>query len=424
METTAVSGAAGSPGPAGSTQGRRPSWVLGLAILLAAVTWLGPFLAMNTVLIPAKLDVIAPDDKVALIATISAVGAIVSLVSTIAFGALSDLTRSRFGRRTPWMLVGSVGSAAMILLVRAAESPSAVVVGWALFQVFLAAIVAPLVAVIPDRVPQSSRGAFSSVYGVSMMVGGAVGTMVASRFIVDPEQGMLVMACMILVSGPVMAVLAPDTSNVGVAREQFSSSMLLHNFAFPTKNSRDFYLALAAKLFFVVGTYMVTGYQLYILTDYMGATKAQAGDTIALISIISLVLGLLFAAISGPISDRVGRRKIFVVVAALLLAVGALFPLLVGEIWTMLVFAVFSAVGGGIFNSVDQAINYDVLPDPETAAKDLGIINMANTGGQVFGPLVGSAVVGILGGFSAVFAVSAVVMVVSAGFIRSIKKSR
>lgn len=407
-----------------TVRGGRPSWVLGLAIMLASVAWLGPFLGMNMVLIPAKFGIIAPDGKVALIATISAVGALVSLIATIVFGAISDLTRSRFGRRGPWMIVGSIGSAAMVLLVREADSPTAIIVGWALFQVFLAAIVAPLVAVIPDRVPESKRGAFSSVYGVSMMVGGAVGMMIASRFIADPQQGMLVMAIIILLSGPVFVTLAPDVSNVDVPREAFSTKMLLRNFSFPSKNSRDFYLALFGKLFFVVGTYMVTGYQLYILTDYMGASTAEAGDIIALVSMIGLVLGLVFAAISGPISDRVGRRKIFVLIAAGLLAVGSIFPLMIAQTWTMLVFGVFSAIGGGIFNSVDQAINYDVLPDPETAAKDLGIINMANTGGQVFGPLAGSAAVGIIGSFGAVFVTSAIAMAVSASFIKLINKSR
>jgi len=409
---------------AGPTKRARPSWVLALAIFLGAVLWLAPFLGMNTVLIPAKLEVIAPDSKVGLIATISAVGALVSLVATIAFGAISDLTRSRFGRRVPWMLLGSAGSAAMLLVVRSAEGSGTVVLGWALFQVFLAAIVAPLVAVIPDRVPERRRGTFSSVYGVSMMMGGAVGMMIASRFIEDPDQGMLVMAVMIFLAGPLFAVLAPDVSNADVPREPFSLAMVLHNFSFPVKNARDFYLALSGKLFFVIGTYMITGYQLYILTDYMGASSAEAGDIIALVSLITLVLGLVFAAVSGPLSDRVGRRKIFVIAAAGLLAVGTIFPLSVAEPWTMLVFAVFSAIGGGIFNSVDQAVNYDVLPDPETAAKDLGIINMANTGGQVFGPLAGSAVVGIAGSFGMVFLVSAVSMVASGTLIKLLKGSR
>ena len=409
---------------AGPTKRARPSWVLALAIFLGAVLWLAPFLGMNTVLIPAKLEVIAPDSKVGLIATISAVGALVSLVATIAFGAVSDLTRSRFGRRVPWMLLGSAGSAAMLLVVRSAENSGTVVLGWALFQVFLAAIVAPLVAVIPDRVPERRRGTFSSVYGVSMMMGGAVGMMIASRFIADPEQGMLVMAVLIVLAGPLFAVLAPDVSNADVPREPFSAAMVLHNFSFPVKNARDFYLALSGKLFFVIGTYMITGYQLYILTDYMGASSAEAGDIIALVSLITLVLGLVFAAVSGPLSDRVGRRKIFVIAAAGLLAVGTIFPLSVAEPWTMLVFAVFSAIGGGIFNSVDQAVNYDVLPDPETAAKDLGIINMANTGGQVFGPLAGSAVVGIAGSFGMIFLVSAVSMAASGTLIKLLKGSR
>ncbi len=404
--------------------GQRPPWMLGIALFISGVLWLGTQLAMTTVLIPAKFSMIAPDGKVALVATLSAVGATVSLIATIIFGAISDLTRSKFGQRVPWMILGSIGCAGMVLLIMIADNPVLIITEWAIFQVFLAAIVAPIVAVIPDRVPEKRRGVFSSVYGSSMMFGGAAGTMIASRFVSNPDQGMLIVSVMVLLSGPIFALLAPDKSNKDVPRAPFTAKSLLHNFSFPVKNSRDFYIALFGKLFFVIGSFMISGYQLYILTDYMNASEEEAGNVIAMVSMIGLILGLIMAAIAGPISDRVGKRKIFVIGAAILLALGTVLPLTIPQTWTMLVFAVFNAVGGGVFNSVDQAINYDVLPDPETAAKDLGIINMANTGGQVLGPMAGSAVVLITGSFGAVFLVSAVAMVASGTLIKFVKKSR
>lgn len=406
---------------ASQSQTSNPSKRLGPALFLGAAAWIGPFVALNTVLIPALLGEVAPDQKVMLLAVLSAAGAIVGLFANIVFGVMSDRTRSRLGKRVPWMFVGSVGSAASALVIANAESGTQILVGWVLFQVFLGGLVAPMITIIPDRVPEEKRGSYSSVYGVAMMIGGACGGIIGSRFLDDPRQGILVMAVIILLSGPMFALLAPDASNKDQPRDAFDAKSLVASFKMPPIANVDFYKALFGKLFFVVGTYAVTGYQLYILTDYMGADTATAGNIIALYSMIHLVLGAVFGAITGPISDKIKRRKIFVVGAAVLIAVGTLIPLIVAEPWTLLVFAVFGGIGGGTFNAVDQAVNFTVLPDKETAAKDLGILNMANNGGQVLGPLLSSAVIGLFSSYAAVFLASAVMLALSGITIKTIK---
>lgn len=61
--------------------------------------------------------------------------------------------------------------------------------------------------------------------------------------------------------------------------------------------------------------------------------------------------------------------------------------------WTMVVYGLLAGLGMGIFFAVDQALNLEVLPNPQTAAKDLGILNLANTGSQIIGPIVAAAIV-------------------------------
>lgn len=403
------------------SQTKSPPKRLGPALFLGAATWIAPFVALNTVLIPALLSEIAPSQKVALLAVLSAAGAIVGLFANILFGALSDRTRSRFGKRAPWMIVGSVGSAAAALIIASAQTGTTVLIGWVLFQVFLGGLVAPMVTVIPDRVPDERRGSFSSVYGVAMMVGGAIGGILGSRFLENPRQGIIIMAVVVLCSGPLFALLAPDTSNKDVERSNFDVKEVLSSFKMPSIKNSDFYKALFGKLFFVIGTYAVTGYQLYILTDYMGASTETAANIIALYSIIHLLLGAVFGAVTGPLSDKVKQRKIFVIGAAVLIAAGTIIPLIVAQPWTLLLFAVFGGIGGGTFNAVDQAVNYAVLPDGETAAKDLGILNMANNGGQVLGPLLASVLITLFASYAVVFAASAVSLILSGVTIKAIK---
>lgn len=397
---------------------------LGIALFLGGVLWIGPFFANNAVLLPARLEQIAPDDKVGLIALLAITGSIVAMLANIFFGALSDLTRGRLGRRAPWLIVGSLGASASLFLLQAASSPGAILAAWMAFQLFLNAIAAPLLAMLADRVPPARRGTYSAIYGVGVMFGIFGSQIVASGFVTDPVAGMTLFAIAVLIAGPLVALIAPEKSNLRVPRERFSGSMIARNFSFPRRGARDYYLALSGKLLFILGTYSLTGYQLYILTDYMGVDLAGAGAIIGQMAGIQLVTALVFGAISGPISDRLRRRKVIVIGSAFLVAAASLIPFAVAQPWAMLAYALIAGIGTGIYNSVDQALNTEVLPNPENAAKDLGILNMANTGGQILGPGLTSAIVGLSGSYGPVFIVATAVVAGSALLIGPIRSVR
>lgn len=397
---------------------------LGIALFVGAALWIGPFFANNAVLLPARLEQIAPDDKVGLVALLAISGSLVAMLANVVFGAVSDLTRSRFGRRAPWMILGSLGASASLFALQASESVTLVIVFWMTFQLFLNAIAAPLLAMLAERVPRARRGTYSAIYGVGFLVGIFGSQIAASGFVTDPVMGMGVFAVAVLLAGPVVVLIAPEKSNRGVVRERFSPSMIARSFSFPRRGARDYYFALSGKLLFMLGTYALTGYQLYILTDYMQLDLAQAGAVIGQMAIIQLLTALLFGAISGPISDRLRRRKVLVMGSAFLVAVASLFPFAVAEPWAMLVYAFIAGTGTGIYNSVDQALNTEVLPSPDNAAKDLGILNMANTGGQILGPGLTSAVVGITGSYAPVFVVATAVVMASALLIKPIRSVR
>lgn len=409
--------------PAEPSQGFSPVRV-GAALFLGGALWVGPFFANNAVLLPARLSEIAPDDKVGLIAVIAVTGSIVAMIANVFFGALSDLTRSRFGRRSPWMVIGSIGASATLFAMMTATTATTVVILWCVFQFFLNAIAAPLLAMLADRVPRGRRGTFSAIYGVGALIGVFGSQIVASGFVTDPLAGIAVFAVVVLVGGPLAVALAGESSSRGLPRARLTPGMLIGNFSFPRRQSRDFYLALSGKLLFVVGYYAVTGYQLYILTDYLGLGLAEAGGLIGLMGLIGLGTALVFGFVSGPISDRLGRRKALVMGSALLVAVATLLPFAFPEVWAMLLFALLGGIGNGVFNSVDQALNTEVLPSPDTAAKDLGILNLANTGGQIIGPGLTSAVVGLSGGYGFVFVAAAGVLVVAAVLIAPIRSVR
>ncbi|GCB53462.1 hypothetical protein SNL152K_10819 [Streptomyces sp. NL15-2K] len=386
---------------------------------------MGPFMAFNAVFLPARIEAIAPDQKVSAIALIATTGVIVATVANVLFGALSDMTRTRFGRRVPWMIVGSVGATLGLLIVANAGSVPLIVTGWCLFQLFLNAIIAPLIAILPDRVPTARRGTMSALYGVGLLLGIAlIGQVAAPQFLDDTKTGMHIFAFFALLAGPLVAVITPEPSNRDEPREPFSAKGLVKAFVFPMHESRDYYFVFFGRLFNIIGTYVVVGYQLYILTDYLGATIAEAGKTMSLLGLAQLVGSVIVGTAVGPISDRFNRRKVFIVGATILCTGGTLFLFFVQQPWAMIVFGLCSAIGGGIYNSVEQVVSTEVLPGADTAAKDLGFLNVAGTGGQAIAPGVTSAAIATTGSFAPAFLVAGGFLVASAVLFGRLRKTR
>ncbi len=403
-------------------QPQRPMRV-GIAVALGVVLWLGPYLGVNAVLLPAKVAQIAPSDKASVVALLATSAMVVATLANIVFGALSDLTRSRWGRRTPWLVVGSIASAAMLMVVNLVDSVGLLVVAWCVYQFFLNAIVAPLIAVIADRVAPKHRGTISSVYALGYSAGLYGGQIIGAQFLGSIGIGFAIMAFLTLLSGPTAAVLMRESSSLGMPKHSFSARMLLDNFAFPRHGARDYYLALVGKFLIIAATFAVSGYQLYILTDYMKLDESQTSHYVSLISLLLMVTALVLAAVAGPISDKLHRRRLPVIAAAVLVAIGVFIPFLSDKPWTMLVYGVVAGIGMGAFNAVDQALNIEVLPNPDTAAKDLGILNLANTGGQILGPVLAAGAINAVG-YHAIFPVATILALVGGVLIMLIRSVR
>lgn len=129
-------------------------WVGAVVMLNLGVMagWFGPI----QVLLAQQADRIADAEpggmsKELLLAVVLFTGAAVSMVATPVWGAFSDRTRSRLGRRVPWVLGGVVLGAASLLLLSYAEGAVLMVLAWSLVQLALNAAWAGGVAAVPDQ---------------------------------------------------------------------------------------------------------------------------------------------------------------------------------------------------------------------------------------------------------------------------------
>lgn len=140
-------------------------------------------------------------------------------------------------------------------------------------------------------------------------------------------------------------------------------------------------------------------------------------------SVITMVVGLIGSISSGAISDAIGRRKLPVIVASALLVIGYFLPWTMQTAFSMMLFAGFAGLGYAVYGAVDQALNVDVLPNKEEAGKDLGILNIATTLGQMAGPILTSIIVG-MGGYKLVFPIAIVLAIIACIFIQLIRATK
>ena len=389
--------------------------------LLFGTIWMVGLQMVGQVLLPQRLQDIGVASPEAMLGTANAATAVVSLLSNLVFGNLSDRTRSRFGRRMPWILGGAVIGGGSLAAAGLVASPAPMILLYCVSMVGLNMMLAPAIAVLADRVPMAVRGTMSAFYGAGLAVGGPLGALVGASFITATMPGFLLGGALMLFGG-VIAILVWPTERSAADLPPASNDLkdVLLSFR-PPRRAPDFYKAFAGRFFMLVSIQMVLAYQLYIVQGHLGQSVVESARTISSMSVILLVSGLLGSLISGPISDRLGRRKLPVVVASILFGVGVAMPWMIPTTVGILLFAAIAGFGQGVYNSVDQALNVDVLPSEKEAGKDLGILNLSTTAGQTVGPLVTSAIVVATGGYSAVFAVSILAALFGAFTITRIK---
>ena len=166
--------------PEATASVRAPGRVGWRFVSLYALSYAGGallFLAPLLVSLALKVNhLVGLQDAPRNLALVTGAGSLLSIVSNPFFGRLSDRTTSRWGMRRPWMVVGLVGGSTGILTVALAPNIAVVLVGWCVAQVFLNALLAAQVAVLPDQVPTAQRGLVSGVFGICLPAASVAGT--------------------------------------------------------------------------------------------------------------------------------------------------------------------------------------------------------------------------------------------------------
>ncbi|MEV8033053.1 MFS transporter [Streptomyces sp. NPDC002742] len=394
-------------------------WTSALSLANGAiwVGWYGPL----QILLASQAEDFAPGtgmSKEAMLAWVTGAGAVVSLIANPLFGALSDRTTARRGRRTPWIVAGAAGGALSLLLLAGAGGVWTMAAGWCLVQLTLNAAFAAVTAAVPDRVPRLQRGSVGGWLGAAQILGVVGGTGLAT--VAGGTGGGYAACAVFTLVGVLPYVLRyPDLRLPVSARPPWSGRAFLASFRLSPREHPDLAWAWLTRFLINLSNALVLLYLLYYLRDRLHYGDPEQG--VLVLTAVNGVTLLATVVVGGVWSDRLGRRKPFVIWSGVLMAVAT--AVLAGwQTWPgAITAAAVLGIGFGVFTSVDFALMTDVLPKALDRGKDLGVINIANALPQVAAPVLAAPIVTYLGGYRVLYLVAAVIGLAGAVLVGRIK---
>ncbi|MGJ8524666.1 hypothetical protein LMG33818_000374 [Halomonadaceae bacterium LMG 33818] len=381
-----------------------------------------------TITLALRVAELNPTDKSSTLGWIMGGGALAAMLSNPIFGVLSDRTRTRLGRRRPWLIGGLLVSVGSLAVIGTTQSLMVIGIAWWVTQASTNAALASLVAILPDRVPEHQRGKLSAFYGMSSNVavfaGAAiinlVGTQTLLMFLVPGVIGFVCVAFFTLFYPE------PEVAELP-APAPFRPIELIQSFWLNPRQHPDFAWAWLSRFMIQYGWATLVTYQAYYLIDVMGLLHHQVSFGIFISTSVMGGCIIVASLVSGWLSDRSGKRKAYVITAGVIYAIG-LAILIFAHSFGMFIVSIFvSSTGLGIYLAVDQALVVDILPDRgKNAARNMGVMNIANALPQSVAPALAPLFLAIAGGgnYTALFCAAAIIALGGALAILKVKGVR
>jgi MFS family permease len=220
--------------------------------------------------------------------------------------------------------------------------------------------------------------------------------------------------------------LTLDDRRLAVAdKPRWSLRELASTFYVNPRKSPDFAWAFASRFMFVMAYAFLATYQAYYLLDKIGTAVADVPQQIFLGTLAQSLVLVAASLVGGKLSDRTGRRKIFVFTASIVYGLALFLIAIASNFNGFLVGMAISGLGFGMYYAVDIALIVDVLPSRRNAAKDLGVFNMAGALPFSLAPAIAPAILAIGGGsYGVLYAVAGVCAIIGAVAILPVKRVR
>ena len=370
----------------------KASWIVLLVLgvfgaYIAFVTPIGISLAY-------RVNDVAPGHEEYLGYVVS-VGAMASLIFGPFAGQFSDRTRTKIGRRRPWIIGGVIVGSIGLLVIGLASSALIIGIGWVISQLGWSQVLNNITTLMADKLPEDQRGRVSgftgAVTGIAPVFGAVIGGMVAG----NPIMLMMIpVAIAVVFLTPFIIVMGDPDSRDMPKQEPLTFKKAVAGFVFNPKKHPDFGWNWIGRVFFFLGITLGSTFTAFFYASRLGIPVDEVASVVATVGGISII-GVVFGAIfSGWLSDKLHRRKPIVLGTGILFALGSVVLIFADSMAMLVVGAVISNLAIGAFGAVDQALMLDVLPDKDTeAGRYVNIFAYATSLPQAIAPALGSLLI-------------------------------
>lgn len=419
-------------------------WILRftLAYIGINIVWAGP----GQVLMAPQVEFLTQGDpwgfftsvKEDNLAIIGSITGIFALISTPLWGAISDRTGSKWGRRTPWMTLGTILVAVTMVAAGMSQTLPALLLSWIAFQIVINAVITPLSATIPDHVPEEQRGVVSGWYGFgytfAVVLGTGLGTLATALW---PGSFGITMGYLLCAAACVLAMIpilvkrweSPLPQSVKDNIPPFRWRQFLACFWVDVRKYPDFGWAWLTRFIVTLSTSTTLFYLYYYLQDEIGLTKDNAvvgaglrvSEGVLVLTAVYAIAVFATVVVAGVVSDRLGRRRVFVSVAAIFIGIATVTIAFAPNFAMVVVGAIILGLGTGVFTSVDFAMVSQVLPSSEDTGKDVGIIHLAIGLPNILAPIVAAFMVGYMGGYTSLYLLAGSMAIIGGLLVYKIK---
>jgi MFS family permease len=382
-----------------ATAGPMPQTKVGIPFIAAfVIAYFTMWMAILTPVVVAfalRVEQIDPANKGTNLAFILGLGAIVALIANPVAGYFSDRTTSVFGMRKPWM-VGGFAVAVIGTWLIVTGNLATITIGWLLMQLGFNAFLAAITAIMPDQVPEEQRGLVSGLLGMCLQ-GGILAGIYVAQFSGGDVVKMFTWPMYACAAGLLLFMLTLKDRRLAKAdAAPIDLISFAKDFWISPKAAPDFSWAFVSRFLLFMGLATLVSYQVYYLIDVLGIAPADIPGYLFEATLALTIATVVSSAVAGWVSDLVGRRKIFVLLSAVIYGAGLIVIGMAPDFHQFVIGFTICGIGQGVYVAIDLALVAAVLPNKgANAAKDFGIFNIANALPQSIAPAIAPVFLGL-----------------------------
>ena len=398
-------------------------------LLVLNAYWVGLSFMWNSIhpiLLPAVMLRYVPDaQKNTYLGLLTFAGLIIAMIVQPIAGTLSDGWKSRFGRRRPLAVLGTLFDFVFLSVLAWSGGLTWLFIGYVGLQFSSNIAHGPMQGLLPDRVPPSQMGVASSLKTFMDMFSLVIASLLAGRLLDpvtrDPAPIMVVVMSLLAVSALITFLGVKEEPTL--SQEETNWKSFLGKFRINFFEHPSYWWLIAERLLFLLGIYGMQAFAQYYLQDVLRVPDPpkQTGDLLASLTVAMVLLVL----VSGRLIDKYGAKPILAI-GTLISAGGMLLMLLAADMRGLTIFGSVLGAGIGLFLTSNWALANSLAPQEE-AGKYLGLTNLATAGSAALSRLEGpvldwmnAAWPGAWIGYKGLFIFGAVCMLLSLFLLRKI----